>query len=227
MHLVVFVEEESAEQALRVLLPKILGQGQALEILRFNGKPRLLRELPKRLRGYRRQRRDDLAIVVMVDRDRQDCRELKEQLETSARQAGFATPSSPDGRGRFQVVNRIAVEELEAWFFGDVEALCAAYPGVPENLDKRRGFRDPDAIAGGTWEALERVLKDAGHHRAGLAKVRAARDVAGHMQPERNRSASFQSFCGGIRGLAAQRTTTPPGTAPTVARRPVKTSSFL
>jgi hypothetical protein len=218
MHLVVFVEEESAEHALRVLLPRILDPGQELEILRFNGKPRLLRELPKRLRGYRRQRRGDLAIVVMVDRDRHDCRKLKEQLETSATQAGFATASSPDQRGRFQIVNRIAVEELEAWFFGDLEALCAAYPGVPTNLDKRRGFRDPDAIPGGTWEALERVLKEAGHHRAGLAKIRAARDIAAHMQPERNRSVSFQSFCLGVRRLVAQWTASNPGTVPTAAR---------
>jgi hypothetical protein len=157
MHLVVIVEEESAEQALRVLLPKILDREQDAEILRFNGKQRLLRELPNRLRGYRRQRRD-LAIVVMTDRDRQDCRALKAQLEACASQAGFATISSPDGHGRFQVVNRIAVEELEAWFFGDVEAIRAAYPGVPDSLGKRRGFRDPDAIAGGTWEALARVL---------------------------------------------------------------------
>ncbi len=204
MHLVVFVEEESAEHALWALLPRILGERQEFEVLRFNGKPRLLRELPGRLRGYRRQNREDLGIAVLIDQDRQDCRHLKAQLETCALQAGFATSTSPDGHGRFQVVNRIAVEELEAWFFGDIEALCAAYPRVPTSLDKRRGFREPDAIAGGTWEALERVLQTAGHHPAGLAKIRAARDIAAHMQPERNRSASFQCFCRGVRTLIEQ-----------------------
>ncbi len=91
-------------------------------------------------------------------------------------------------------INRIAVEELEAWFFGDVGALVAAYPGVPETLDRRAKYRNPDAIAGGTWEALERVLQEAGHHGGGLAKVRAARDIAAHMDPGRNRSRSFQVF---------------------------------
>lgn len=28
------------------------------------------------------------------------------------------------------VINRILIEELESWFFGDVDALVAAYPGV-------------------------------------------------------------------------------------------------
>lgn len=219
MHLVVFVEEESAEHALRVLLPRILGETQEFEILRFNGKPRLLRELPSRLRGYHRQNRADLGIAVLIDQDRQDCQQLKAQLETCVRQAGFATRSSPDGNGRFQVVNRIAVEELEAWFFGDIEALCAAYPRVSKSLDKRRGFRDPDAIVGGTWEALERVLQAAGHHRGGLAKIKAARDIAAHMQPDRNRSASFQCFCQGVRALVAQGQGPAAGKAPR-RRRP-------
>jgi hypothetical protein len=42
------------------------------------------------------------------------------------------------------------VEELEAWFFGDVEAICQADPKVSPHLAKQKGYRDPDAIRGGT-----------------------------------------------------------------------------
>jgi len=50
----------------------------------------------------------------------------------------------------FQVINRIAIEELEAWFFGDWPAMCAAYPKLDASVPKRAGLRDPDAIKGGT-----------------------------------------------------------------------------
>jgi len=96
------------------------------------------------------------------------------------------------------VLNRIAIEELEAWFFGDVEAVCTAYPGVPATLANRAPYRDPDAVAGGTWEALGRVLKQAGHHGSGLRKGEAARAIAEHMDPARNRSRSFGHFRDGL-----------------------------
>jgi len=38
--------------------------------------------------------------------------------------------SATSGSSNFQVLNRLAVEELESWFLGDVEALHAAYPHV-------------------------------------------------------------------------------------------------
>ena len=90
-----------------------------------------------------------------------------------------------------RVIPRIAVEELEAWFFGDWQAVRAAYPGVAAGVPSKRGHRDADAIAGGTAEALERVLQDAGYFAGGLRKIEAARAIATHMDPRRNRSKSF------------------------------------
>jgi len=69
------------------------------------------------------------------------------------------------------VVNRIAIEELEAWYFGDVEAICDAYPGVPRTLAQRNGMREPDEIRGGTWEALERVVQRAGQRVTATAAI--------------------------------------------------------
>lgn len=99
------------------------------------------------------------------------------------------------------VLNRIAIEELEAWFFGDVEALRAAYPKVPATLGSQARYRDPDAIVGGTWEALERVLQGKGYHRGGLQKIKAAKEIAAHMDPARNRSRSFRVFMEGLAAL--------------------------
>lgn len=52
----------------------------------------------------------------------------------------------------------------------------------------------PDAIAGGTWEAMERVLRKAGYFNSGLRKLDLARSVAAHMDIHRNRSRSIQAF---------------------------------
>jgi Domain of unknown function (DUF4276) len=100
-----------------------------------------------------------------------------------------------------QVLIRIVIEELEAWFFGDVPALCEAYPKISPTLHKQVRYRDPDKILGGTWEALERVLNRSGYHSTGLRKLQAATDIAAHMDVESNRSKSFQVFRDGLRRL--------------------------
>lgn len=201
MHLEIFVEEPSAEAALANLVPQILGSEVTFRIFPHQGKPDLLGKLPARLRAYRTWLPDDYRILVLVDTDGKDCAEEKRRLEEIAREAGLVTRTAAGTGSRFQLLTRLAIEELEAWFFGDVEALCAAYPGVPASIADRSGYRDPDAIRGGTAEALERELKKAGYHLGGLAKIQAAREISAHMDPERNRSRSFQAFRRGLLAL--------------------------
>jgi hypothetical protein len=153
-HVEILVEEASMEEVLRVLVPKIIGPVHC-NFQRFRGKPALLRELPSRLRGLRRMIQFDWLILVVVDRDRDDCLMLKARLESAARAAGLATRSGSQS-GPFAVISRIAVEELEAWYFGDWPAVMAAYPRVSSSAPNRAAYRVPDAIVGGTWEAFER-----------------------------------------------------------------------
>lgn len=139
-----------------------------------------------------------MCVVVLVDRDDDDCRMLKASIEEAAREAGMATKSGTRPGERFQVLIRLAIEELESWFFGDVEAIVAAYPGVSPNLANKAKYRDPDAISGGTWEALERELQKAGYFKGGLAKIEVARQISAQMDPVRNRSRSFRVFREGL-----------------------------
>ena len=90
---------------------------------------------------------------------------------------------------------------LEAWFFDDAQAISKAYPKIKETFATQRKYRLPDEIKGGTWEALERLLRSKGYHPGGLNKVEAARDISIHMTPEQNRSVSFQCFCSGLISL--------------------------
>ena len=187
------------EAALDHLVPNILHAEQSFSVHAHQGKSDLLGRLPNRLRGYRAWLPEAWAIIVVVDEDREDCEKLKGLLESFANKAGLKTRSRSKHEKPFHVINWLAIEELEAWFFGDVDALVAAYPGVPETLAKKAGFREPDAIKGGTWEALERVLQAAGHHAGGLEKIRAAREIAAQMDPSRNRSTSFRGFRDALR----------------------------
>jgi hypothetical protein len=92
-------------------------------------------------------------------------------------------------------VDRIAIEELEAWYFGDWQAVRQAYPKAPASTPAVAAYREPDSIRGGTWEAFERVMQRAGYFAGGLRKIEAARTIAPYMDPARSRSPSFRAFC--------------------------------
>lgn len=185
------------EAFLRALLPQLLPLDRTFEVHPFQGKSDLLSKLEARLRGYAVWLPDDWRIVVVVDRDDDDCRELKQRLEDIAARAGLRTRPRA-GAVRWQLVNRIAIEELEAWYFGDWAAVRAAYPRAPAGIPNRQGFRDPDAIVGGTWEAFERVMRKCGYFKGGLAKLEAARAIGAGVDPSRSQSRSFQVFCSAV-----------------------------
>ncbi len=195
------MEERSAAVLLAHVLPKALGPNVSWSIHSFSGKQDLLRKLPQRLRGYKsRLIWQDLKIVVLLDRDTTDCIVVKDQLEQIATSEGLATKSSGNP---FTVVNRIAVEELEAWYFGDIPALRRLYPRVPQSLGARAKYRDPDGIAGGTWETLERLLQGYGYEQGGLRKVALANSIGPLLDLDRNSSKSFNVFIDGLQAAAA------------------------
>jgi len=196
------VEEPSMEAALRLLLPRILGD-ISFEIYPSQCKDDLLTQLPNRLRAYASYMPDTWRIVVIVDRDDEDCMKLKARLEGITRHAGLKTRSQATGAS-YSVVNRIATEELEAWYFGDWAAVREAYPRVSETITAQAKYRASDAIKGGTWEALERVLQKAGYFAGGLRKIEAARSISKHMDPARNSSPSFRALRDALLKIAAE-----------------------
>jgi hypothetical protein len=199
LYLEFMVEEPSMQIVLNNILPKIIGQN--FEVHAFNGKMDLIKKLPDRLKGRKKCISNDRVIIVVIDRDEEDCIGLKRKMESIALSVGLSTRTNPGHDGRYQVVNRIAIEELEAWFFGDIKAIRTAFPKIPENMGRKVAFRDPDAIAGGTWEALERQLKKCGYYSSGIPKNEVARLISTHMDPDTNRSRSFRIFIGSVKAL--------------------------
>jgi hypothetical protein len=191
-HFEILVEEPSMEAALKVLLPKILVDC-SFKIHPHQCKQDLLKHLPMRLRGYARWIPRNWRIVVIVDRDNDNCKRLKSRLERIASKADLTTRSSTQ-RCDWTVVNRIAIEELESWYFGDWNAVQRAYPRVAQTIPYKAKYRNPDNIKGGTWEAFERILQRAGYFTGGLRKIESAKEIASHMVPKNNKSHSFQIF---------------------------------
>ncbi len=197
MRIEFLIEEPSAEEALKILLPKVLRKRADFKLINLGSKYKLLRVLDARLRAYR-QRVDsgeDLRVVVLVDRDDDDCRQLKQRLDAAARSAGLLDRTE----SRLLVVNRILIEELESWFIGDPLALRQAFSSLPAINERSGIFRNPDN--GGSWEALHRFLKKHGVYRSSYPKIEAARKIAQRMEPTRNRSPSFHAFISGIERL--------------------------
>lgn len=182
------------EACLRGLLPKLLVDRATFGIYPFMGKPDLFEKLPKRLRGYATWLPPDWRIVIVVDRDQDDCAQLKSRIDEAIAGAGLMSKTSANAGQSWSVVSRFAIEELEAWYFGDWAAVRQSYPRVNPNVPQQAKYRNPDAIAGGTWEALERVLQAAGYFKSGLRKIELARTLGVAMNAADNRSPSFAHF---------------------------------
>ncbi len=176
---------------MKALLPRFLKIGFTVTV--FQGKHDLLKKLNSRLKAYSRWLPHDQGIVILVDRDNQDCSMLKQQLENIVKTSGLVSRTHV-GALVWQVVSRIAIEELEAWFWGDWDAVRQAFPNVDKHVVSNPKYRNPDAITGGTWEALERTLQKHGYYKGGLQKIDFARKIGSYLNPANNRSQSFIVF---------------------------------
>ena len=187
IHLVFFLEGPSEREMLKGLLPRLLSGDTIPQYVVFEGKKDMERELPRKLRGWRRP---DCRFVVLRDKDGADCLQVKSGLVEICRKAG-----KPDA------LVRIACCELESWYLGDLNAVEQAMnlSGLAERQGRRK-YRDPDRLANPVQE-LERMTGNR------YQKVSGSRQIGRHLSvdgggAQRNRSHSFRVFVCGLRALA-------------------------
>ena len=196
------LEEESAEDALRQLLPRLLPPHYIPRFRSLGGWQALLDNLPTLLRGYRKRMaqpgQQALRIVVLLDADGVAERRLT-ALEDAAKAAELTTFRQVPEGSDFQVFNALAIQELEAWFLGDRDAIMVAYAKVKphhfKGIDREPEFHPKPN------DVLWRILKAAGLYTAGKRKREWAETIAPHLDPARNTSASFRYFCQGLAQL--------------------------
>jgi hypothetical protein len=216
MHIEVLVEDSSGKRLLDSLLPKLLGaqhNPHTWRVIAYKGighipkrlgagadpsKRILLERLPRLLRGYGKTPGID-AVVVVLDADKHDCVNFLAELKA------LATSSDPPQNTLF----RLAIEEIEAWYFGDRQALTTAYPRAKAEI-LNRYVQDS---ACGTWELLadaiypggSATLKKAGWPLPGQVKHEWAEKIGRLLDPDRNASHSFGKLRDGLRRLVAAR----------------------
>ena len=181
MNLAIFLEEASAREMLKGLLPRLLPPQVAVQYVVFEGKQDLGRNLVRRLRGWRKP---NTAFVVLQDQDSNDCIALKQKLVRKCEEAG-----------KHSAVVRIVCRELESWYFGDLAAVERGL-GLP-NLRRyaaNRKYRVPDSINSPSSE-LKKIT------RAAYQKVRGSREIGHHLCPNSNTSHSFGVFVATVRRL--------------------------
>ena len=157
----------------------------------------LLEQLPKLLRGYGKTPGID-AVVVVLDTDRRDCAAFLAELKAVAN----ACNPGPD------TLFRLAIEEIEAWYLGDQDALLAAYPRAKREV---LGKYVQDSTCD-TWELLadavylggSAAIKKAGWPLPGQVKHEWAKKIGPLMDPGRNTSPSFGKLKDGLRRLVAE-----------------------
>ncbi len=74
------------------------------------------------------------------------------------------------------------------------EGVRRAYPRAPADAIRKAPLRHSDQIAGGTWEAFERMLQKGGYFSTGLRKAEVAKAIGEVFEPAACRSPSFRAF---------------------------------
>lgn len=208
MHFEFLIEDQSGKRMLEHLLPKLITGSHTYKIHSYKGigripkgmnSPRdasnriLLDALPKLLQGYGNTFAGygegySAAVILICDLDD------KCPVEFAAQLNGILMRCSPQPSTCFC----FAIEEGEAWFLGDSDAVRSAYPRA--NVAVLNKYI-PDSICG-TWETLADavhtggsvILAAKGWQEVGRMKSVWADAITPFMDVSRNRSPSFKRF---------------------------------
>ena len=215
MHIEILVEDASGKKLLEAVLPKLLGaygEPHTWNMHAYKGvwripsnlkgradpaKRILLDQLPRLLQGYGKTPGID-AVVVVLDSDRHNCVEFLAELKA------LAAACNPAPNTMF----RLAIEEVEAWYLGDRQALQEAYPRAKAEV---LGRYVQDSVCD-TWELLADAIhsggsasiKKTGWPLPGQIKCEWAEKIGPLLEPGRNVSPSFGKLRDGLRRLVAE-----------------------
>jgi hypothetical protein len=160
VHFEILVEDQSGKKALDILFPKIIANHHTFRVISYKGisripknlkgisdpcKRQLLDQLPRLLNGYGKTFADypadyRAAVILVCDLDDKCLKTFRKEL------FDILALCTPKPETRFC----IAIEEGEAWFLGDSEAVKSAYPRAKNNV---LSSYVNDSICG-TWEKL-------------------------------------------------------------------------
>lgn len=203
------VEDQSSGKALEILIPKLLGNDVTARIHSYKGlgripqglrpksgasKRMLLDRLPQLLRGYG-SAPDYGYIIIICDLDNKDKHQFLSELNN------VLDTCEPKPKAYFC----LAIEEFEAWYLGDLNAVRKAYPKAKDSVLSNYAN---DSICG-TWEVLADAIYKGGHEAlkrkgwqaVGTEKSAWAKTISPHMNINDNVSPSFNFLHSQLRNI--------------------------
>jgi len=208
MHFEILVEDASGKTALDLIVPRILGDDHTFNVHSYKGIGRipvnlnpnqdpkkriLLNQLPRLISGYGKTfssypEEYRASLFIVCDLDDRSLGAFRSELVALAEDCHPRPP--------FEFC--LAIEEGEAWFLGDKDAIKKAFPKAKDSI---LNAYTNDSICG-TWEKLAdavypggaKALQAEGWQRIGAEKSRWASLIAPHMSVDANLSPSFEYF---------------------------------
>ncbi|HKZ36508.1 MAG TPA: DUF4276 family protein [Chryseolinea sp.] len=181
-NIVFFLEEPSAQEMLKVMLPRMINPDEvSFRYVVFEGKSDLEKNIERKIRAWKQP---DTRFVILRDQDSGDCRLIKQRLLSKCQSVSES-----------KILVRIACRELESWYLGD---LLAVEKGLEiPNLAKyqtNKKFRNPDNLNNASEELHKLTSKR-------YQKVAGSRKIGKHLSLQHNQSHSFQVFIKGLKRL--------------------------
>ncbi len=200
--LVIFVEGQSDKELISSFLPRLFpglqNYGSTEEYLEereqpfsevyfqcivFGDKQELLQGCENKLKSWGIP---NSVFMILCDQDNDDCKKLKENFAEKCRKAN-----------KTNAVIRIACQELESWYLGDLKAVELALD-LPEGSLQRSGKRygNPDNIQKPSKE-LQKITGGAYRKSIGSNRIGKFLDT----NPDKNYSKSFRIFVEGVKSI--------------------------
>ncbi|NET23796.1 MAG: hypothetical protein F6K07_32915 [Okeania sp. SIO1H5] len=183
--LVCLLEEPSAREMLKGILPEVLGSENEVKYIVFEGKQDLEKNIERKLKYWNVPQS---SFLVMRDQDSGDCKRIKDLLLEKVQRSGKAS----------KTLVRTACKELESFYLGDLQAVEAGMQinGLSRQQENRK-FRTPDQLASPSKE-LDTLTTGM------YQKIDGSRKIAPHLKLDgSNRSISFKNLISGIQKLVS------------------------
>lgn len=207
MHLQFLVEDRSGGELVQAIIQKLqlesptttfdcksfhgIGGFTKKNTVKETKSGKLLNDLAIYLRGYNKSFQFfPSAVVIVIDNDDRNTECFRNELNQVA----------VNNNINIDYLFCIAVEEIEAWLLGDIDAIIKAYPKVKQSC---LTSYVQDSICG-TWEiladsiypgGLKRLKKDCPNYtEIGILKSEWAKNIGANMSLSLNKSPSFRYF---------------------------------
>jgi hypothetical protein len=180
--LVFLLEEKSAKNMLMQIIPKIIDTKQIdVRYICFEGKSDLQKKLTTKLQHWNTP---NSYFVVMQDLDNApNCKQIKQNLMEKCAQSG-----------KSNYLVRLACNELESFYFGDLQAVEKAFDINLDKYQDKAMYRYPDTIIKPSVE-LEKITQ----HK--YTKMAGSLLIGQYMDSTSNTSPSFNTLIQGITKL--------------------------